>query len=481
MQATLENYSKPYISDLLTRKVSIAPLVTFRVIFGFMMLWSIIRFAANGWIKSLYIEPTYYFNYFGFSWVTPLGGPGMYWLFSIMALAAIGIMLGAFYRISAAVFFLTFTYVELIDKTNYLNHYYFVSLVALLMVFLPAQKSFSLDTWINPKIKKNKVEAWVRWIIPLQLAIVYFFAGVAKLNPDWLFEAQPLKIWLPSKSDLPLIGISLTKEWVAYVFSWFGALYDLTIVFFLLYKRTRIYAYLAVLAFHIMTALLFQIGMFPYIMMLSTLVFFPDKYHEKALNYLAALQAKIFGKQGVKFSSRRLTNNGSIDYNMHPTYDLNRGLGKDSKRQNVALVLLSTFLVIQLFLPFRYLMYPGNLFWTEQGYRFSWRVMLMEKAGYAIFHVKDNKTGKRWEVNNRDYLTANQEKMMSTQPDMILQFAQYLEQVHQAKGSGDISIFVESYVALNGRNSRLFIDSQVDLTQIEEGFEHKTWILPFKQ
>ena len=476
MQATLENHSKFQTSDLLTRKESIAPLVTFRVIFGFMMLWSIVRFAANGWIKSLYIEPTYYFTYFGFSWVSPLGDPGMYWFFGIMALASIGIMLGAFYRISALVFFLTFTYVELIDKTNYLNHYYFVSLVALLMVFLPAQKSFSLDALRKPNIKRNKVVAWVRWVIPLQLAIVYFFAGVAKLNPEWLFAAQPLKIWLPSKSDLPLIGGLLTKEWVAYVFSWFGALYDLTIVFFLLYKRTRIYAYLAVLTFHIMTAMLFQIGMFPFIMMLSTLVFFPDKYHEKALNNLAALQAKIFGKQGMKFSPN---NNESLAYNMHPAHDLSRGLNR--KKKHLALILLATFFVVQLFLPFRYLMYPGNLFWTEQGYRFSWRVMLMEKAGYAIFHIKDNTSGKEWEVNNRDYLTANQEKMMSTQPDMILQFAKHLEQDHLEKGYTDISIFVESYVALNGRNSRLFIDPQVDLTQIEEGFEHKTWILPFKQ
>jgi len=148
---------------------------------------------------------------------------------------------------------------------------------------------------------------------------------------------------------------------------------------------------------------------------------------------------------------------------------------------NWKLKLIAIFFVIQLLLPFRYLLYPGELFWTEQGYRFSWRVMLMEKAGYSIFHIKDNETGMEWEASNLDYLTPNQEKMMSTQPDMILQFAHFLSSEYKNEGYKDISVFAESYVALNGRKSRLFINPDIDLTQIEEGFGHKTWILPFSE
>jgi hypothetical protein len=133
---------------------------------------------------------------------------------------------------------------------------------------------------------------------------------------------------------------------------------------------------------------------------------------------------------------------------------------------------------IQLLLPLRSHLYPGDLFWTEEGYRFSWRVMLMEKAGYAIFHVKDPVSDREWEVQNWRYLTKNQEKMMATQPDMILQFAHYLEQVYQKQGYQDLEIRAECYVTLNGKRSRLLVDPDLDLTQVKDGFDHKDWVLP---
>ena len=103
---------------------------------------------------------------------------------------------------------------------------------------------------------------------------------------------------------------------------------------------------------------------------------------------------------------------------------------------------------------------PGHLFWTEQGYRFSWRVMLMEKAGYANFKVVDAKSGKRFYVDNTDFLTVQQEKMMSTQPDMILQYAHFLGDHFNSQGHQNLEIYVESYVALNGERSKPFIDSK---------------------
>src|SRR5690606_5724759 len=93
------------------------------------------------------------------------------------------------------------------------------------------------------------------------------------------------------------------------------------------------------------------------------------------------------------------------------------------KKKNFIAFGLTIYFLVQITFPFRYLAYPGKLFWTEEGYRFSWRVMLMEKAGYAIFHITDPESGRSWEANNYDFLTPNQEKMMATQPDMILQFA----------------------------------------------------------
>ncbi len=433
--------------------VHIAPLVVFRILFGSVMLWSILRFIAKGWIEIQYLSPTFFFSYYGFEYVQVLGKFGMYTLFFILVVAAIGILLGCCYRLSSISFFLIFTYVELIDKTNYLNHYYFVSVISFMLMFVPAHRYFSVDVWRKPELKITHIPRWMIDVFKLQLFFVYFFAGLAKINADWLFRAMPLAIWLPPKADLPLIGWLFKYKITPYLFSWLGAIYDLSIAFLLLIPQTRFLAYLAIIAFHLLTAILFPIGMFPFIMMLCTLIFFSEKWHLQRINQL---------KKGL--------------FNINQAKEIKRNLNPIPRW---IIGILSIHIVVQLLLPLRFLAYPDSLFWTEEGYRFSWRVMLMEKEGETIFHVKNPDNQEVWEVYNLDYLSPLQEKMMATQPDMILQFAHHLEKIYQQKGIRDPKIYATSYVSLNGRKSRPFIDSSVDLTQQKEGFHHKTWILPF--
>ncbi|MEX2567730.1 MAG: HTTM domain-containing protein, partial [Cyclobacteriaceae bacterium] len=227
---------KALINNCISKPISIAPLIHFRVLFGLIMLISVVRFLLNGWVKTQYIDPEFHFSYYGFSWISNPGEVGIYILFFIMALSALGITLGLFYRFSALLFFISFTYVELIDVTNYLNHYYFVSLVAFLMIWMPAHLGFSVDSK-RKGISIAQIPYGYVLIIQLLLALVYFFAGLAKLHPEWMMEALPLKIWLPMFSHLPLVGGIMNELWVAYVFSWFGAIYDLSIPFLLFYGR----------------------------------------------------------------------------------------------------------------------------------------------------------------------------------------------------------------------------------------------------
>ena len=376
----------------ITAPASIAPLVVFRVFFGGIMAASIIRFAARGWIADLYVEPAYYFTYYGFGWVQPLGAVGMYALFAVMGLAALAIMLGLYYRAATVVFFLTFTYVELTDVTNYLNHYYFVSIISFLLIWVPANRHFALDVVRKPQWRVDTVPAWTINIFKLQLGIVYVFAGLAKLNPDWLFEAMPLKLWLPAQAHLPVIGSLLAEPLTAYAFSWAGALYDLTIVFFLLYRRTRLWAYGAVVVFHGCTALLFPIGMFPYIMIGCTLIFFSPAFHQKVIAALRRLGRRI------------------VPSRAHPSPAPSAAWMMRPLAGRLLTGLLVLHFALQLLVPLRFALYPGDLFWTEQGYRFSWRVMLMEKAGYTVFHIHDPATDRSWEVANYEYLTPNQER-----------------------------------------------------------------------
>ncbi len=409
------------------------------------MFLSILRFWYKGWIADLYINPQFFFGYTYLEWVKPLDGIGMYFIFAACALFALALAFGAFYRLSAIGFFLTFTYIELLDKTTYLNHYYFVSVMAFLMIFIPAHRRFSLDLkWKRVKAAYFTPKVF-RYLIMFQLACVYFFAGLAKLNSDWLLYAQPMTIWLKAFGHWPVLGPVFDSQWLPYFFSWAGAIYDLSIPFLLLSNRTRPFAYLAVVFFHVMTRIMFPIGMFPYIMIVATLIFFPPKVHEIVL--------KKLGEKIDSVSSR-------------------------IEIKSFQLYFIGVFVVFQLLLPFRHVLYPGELFWHEQGFRFSWRVMLIEKTGQAFFYVKGDGMKRPLEVQNRDFLTPIQEKMMATQPDMILQYAHFLRDHYAAEGIENPEVKAKVYVTLNGRPSQLFIDPDVNLAAEKSSWKRKNWILP---
>jgi hypothetical protein len=442
------------ITTYLKHPVKAAPLAVFRILFGGLMLFSTIRFLSQNWVETYYIRPTVHFKYFGFEFVRDFG-EYTYILYAITLLASFGILIGYKYRWSAVLFFLSFTYCELIDKTYYLNHYYFVSIIGFLLIFLPANAYFSVDAKRHSKIAFTHIPRYNIFVIQLMLCIVYFYAGLAKLNSDWLLRAMPLQIWLPSLYDLPLLGDLFQKQWMHYVMSWSGMLYDLSIPFLLFYKRTRLFAFLLVVVFHVLTRVLFPIGIFPYVMISSTLIFFDATIHEKIITGLRRL-FKIGHSSKIK--SLRWTPN--------------------LKNQTIAFIFI-VFFAFQLIFPFRYLLYPNELFWTEEGYRYSWRVMLMEKGGYVQYKIVNPETKNWFYVNHHKFLTEYQEKQLRTQADFILEFAHFLEGHFRTKGIKNPEVYVDSFISLNGRLSQRFIDPNIDLTKIKDSWKHKDWILPF--
>jgi hypothetical protein len=430
-----------------------APLAIYRIAIGVMLFISIVRFWSKGWIAELYIKPLHFFPFYGFEFIRPLGNY-TYILFFVCGIAALMVALGLFYRISSVVLFFSFSYIELMDKSTYLNHYYFMSLVLFILMFLPAHRYFSIDARRKPGILADQIPQWCIDALKLMMVILYFYAGLAKINSDWLLHALPLKIWLPSRNDLPFIGWLFNYSITALIFSWFGCIYDLSIAFLLWYKKTRLWAYLTVVVFHGLTAILFPIGMFPYVMIVAALIFFSGDFHLRLIRWLSNVVKcqTVFVTPGITFRYK-------------------------AGVQQLMLAFFALFFLIQLLLPFRYMCYPGELFWTEQGYRFSWRVMLMEKAGYTQFTIRDS-TGKYTVANNNDFLTTLQEKMMSTQPDMMLYYAQILKEHYAHLGFKSPQVYVDSYVALNGRSGRVFINPKTDLAKEEESFKSKSWILP---
>ena len=385
-----------------TEPVSSASAATFRVVFGLLGIIAVVRFAANGWISGLYIEPAHHLSYFGFGWVQPWPGWGMYLHFALMGLSALGVALGYRYRLCIVAFFLLFTYVELIDRTTYLNHYYLVSLLSLIIVFLPLGSMASLDSGSatadgNP----TPIPRAALWVLKAQVGLVYFFAGIAKLNPDWMFHAEPLRIWLYNGTDTPLVGPFLRKAWVPYAMSWAGACFDLTIVGWLLWKKTRPYAYAVLVIFHVVTAFLFPpIGMFPWIMIGAALIFFELDWPLRLIRRVRRPPHSLPASKPDPFRPA--------------------GIETISWPVRAACLLGAAFLAVQVAMPLRHLAYPGDVRWTEEGYLFSWRVLLTEKTGLVHYRVSGLETAGEQLVYPEEYLTPAQVERMAYQPDLIL-------------------------------------------------------------
>lgn len=437
------------LAHALFRPVDAASLAAFRILFGALMLASVVRFWANGWIRDLYLTPSFHFHYFGFSWVSPWPGWGLYAHFAVLGLASALVMVGLFYRAAAAVLFLSFTYVELLEKATYLNHYYLISVVSFLIIFMPLHRAASLDAWRRPSLASPTAPAWALHLLRFQIGLVYVFAGLAKLRPDWLLRGQPLGIWLAAHADLPLVGPLLAQRWVAHAMSLAGAAFDLTVVFFLMNRRTRPFAYAAVVVFHLVTWALFPIGMFPWIMMGSALIFFPPDWPRRRF-------PALFGKDRMEAEPAPLPSR---------------------RAQRFVMGLLCAHAALQILLPLRHWLYPGDTAWTEEGFRFAWKVMLVEKLGYVEYRVVDRATGRTVFVDPSRYLTPNQVKMMSMSPDMILELAHHIADDYRKRGA-DVAVHADAWVTYNGRPSQRLIDPGVDLARARDSLLPRPWILP---
>lgn len=437
------------ITQFMNRRVDGASVAAFRVAFGLLGLLAVVRFFAHGWIGPLYVEPDHYFAYPGLVWLEPWPGWGMHAHFAALGLLGLGIAAGYRTRWCAALFLVGFSYVELLDRTTYLNHYYLMSLAALLLALLPAHRA--------------SVPLWAVWTLRAQVGIVYVFAGVAKLNPDWLFHALPMRIWLYQNGDLPAVGALLQETWVAYAMSWGGAVFDLAIVPALLWQRTRFPAYCTLVAFHLATWGLFpQLGIFPWLMIGLTLIFFNPDWPRRLLRWIPHVGANNYSPLPPAVMPPQKARAVLLSW------------------QTRAIVVgLALFAAAQLALPLRHYAYPGNVRWTEEGYLFAWRVMLTEKVGFVQYRVHDPDTGHSWRVEPGAYLTPLQTERMAFQPDLIRQTAHIIADDFAERGHANVVVKADAFVAFNGRPNTRLIDPGVDLASVKPGLAPKGWVLPY--
>lgn len=430
------------IVDSLFRPVDAASLAAFRILFGALMLYEVAYALGGGRIRHTYLDAPVLFPFEFFPFVKPWPGVWMYVHFVAMGIAALGLMVGLFYRLSAAAFLLGYVYVFLLDKGEYNNHYYFIALLSFLFCVVDGQRWASIDQWRQRR--PEVVPFWNLLLFRAQVFLVFFFGGVAKLTPDW-FAGEPMRTWLAEMVNTPVVGPWLGTEAAAYFFSWGGLLFDLSVGFLLLSPRTLPFAVAGMLFFNLTNHWLFSIGVFPFLVLASLVLFAaPD------------LPRRFFAvRQGAATAPMA--------------------------RPAWVVPFVAIYLSVQILLPLRHWLYRGEVCWTEEGHRFAWHMKLRSKKGQVTFHVTDPATGEKWTIDPSDDLNPRQRRKLVS-PDIMLQYAHYLRDRFEARGVHDPVVQVETLVSLNRRPPQPLLDPAVNLSQVEASvFRSGEWIMPLDE
>ena len=434
------------LNRLLFTEVDNSPLLIFRVFFGILIALESYGAIATGWVKETLIDPKFTFTFIGFEWLQPIPGNGMYFYFFIMGTLGIFIALGYKYRFSIITFTIMWFAVYLMQKSSYNNHYYLLALISFFMCFFPSNRNYSIDARRNSAIQNNSMYSYVKWIIILQLFLVYTYASIAKLYGDWL-DFGIIEILMKDKADYPIIGSFLQETWVHKIVAVIGIMFDALIVPALLWKPTRKAAFTISIFFHLFNSIVFQIGIFPYLALAFTVFFFE-----------ADTIRSIFFKKKEAFTNPII---------QIPSY------------QKLLIFGGGIYFLIQLFLPIRHHFIKDDVLWTEEGHRLSWRMMLRSRIGKIQFKVVNNETGGTHIVKLKDHLTKKQMRKIAAYPDFIWQFAQILKEDFAANGDNISVHAVNSKVSINGKPYKAFIDPKVDLAHEKwDHFSNHKWIFP---
>ena len=428
------------------RQVDSSSVVFFRVAMGLLGAFSAARFLAKGWVEALYLAPDHHLTYPWFTWVRPLPGPLVYAVVVAMIPLGLAVAAGRRTRLAAAGFVLAFTYCELIDAALYLNHYWFVTLTFVLLAALPTSG-------------RATVPVLVVWTLRLQVGVVYGMAGLAKLNADWLFSGEPMTTWLASRTGTPVIGAAFDEPSVGLVASRLGAVFDLTIVGWLLWRRSRPFAYVALVVFHVLTWRLFAIGVFPWVMIAATTIFFAPGWPRRLP------VPDLGGLRSIFPSGRPTVRNPGVRPPSSPF----------QRRWMVAAAAL--WAAMQVIVPLRHVAYAGDVRWTEEGYYGSFRVMLTEKAGLLRFTVTDPATAQIWTVDPQTVLTDWQARQAAIRPELALAAAHLVADDFASRGHDEAIVQADSWVSFNGRQRQRMIDPRVDLASLDRRARTSTYVL----
>ncbi|ASJ72186.1 HTTM domain-containing protein [Granulosicoccus antarcticus] len=460
------------LRQLFFKPVDAISLSVFRIVFGALLLFESVNYGIFLCLDCMYRDTSLLFKYHHFEWVGLPPGNGLEWMYLAMGISAFCVMVGLYYRVAIIVTALLFSWLFLLDQALYLNHFYLVIIYAVIMIFVPAHRHLSLDAMRKPEWASAVVPNWGRLWLGAQTEIVLLYAGVVKLNLDWL-NLEPMRLWMNWRSaDAAPFFQWITQDWGIGLASYGVIVLHLVGAPLLLWRRTRLPVFLVYCCFHLINAFVFSIGIFPFLTISATLILFDADWPRQFARWLSERKwARRTGDPGG--FSRCLAHIAeplsSVAYRP--------GLTLSPVWRRSIVIGVCVWLSVQLVVPLRHLAAPGNVAWNEDGHRFSWRMKLRSKQGTTKF-VVIREDGKRWQVDPAEYLNKKQVGKMACIPDLIWQFAQFLDTTYSENGRFQIAVHADAMCSLNTRERAPLVNRLVDLSMVKRSEPVTQWTYP---
>lgn len=444
----------------LATPVDAAGVVLFRFLLGAILAYEAYAYIADGYVGAFFVGAPFHAKYWGFGWVQPWPEPWMTRHFQALITLGTGMALGVYPRLCAGLYGLLFGYAFLIAKGRYLNHHYLVILLCVLFTLTPSIR------WRARDGGAGTCPAWVYALLRFQIGLVYLYAAVAKLTPDWL-AGLPMRSMLRSAGDLPVLGELSPVPVVALAFAYGGLLIDAAAYPCLIWRRTRVPMTLALMFFHLTNAAFLDIGIFPWTMLCTTFLFYAPDLPRRATSLLAS----AFFLFPVRSARAWLEDRARPAPPPVPA-----ALTVGPLR-----LYLAAWVTLQVLLPLRHWLVPGNPEWHDVGHRWAWRMKLRSRRAAARFYVYLPTSNEYLTYEPRDFCRSWQTSKVARDPDQLHQFALFLADHHAALGQPGAQVRAVALVSLNRRPAQLLVDPTVDLAAQPRVFGVPAWVKPLAE
>lgn len=436
-----------WLSNLVDGRV----LGLFRIIFGLFMAYYCIYYHNAQFIKQGLLAPSMQFKYEGFEWVGLLPAPMMQGLLASMFVAAILMALGIRLKLVALWYAIGLAYFTLVEKAYYNNHIYLFILLCFLFSFTDADRFLSVrgNRGYGPMVPR-----WQPFLFQCQVCIVYFYGGLAKLTPDWLFRQEPMRTVADEY-------MGYNNEFMVMLLNYGGLLLDLGAPLVLWCKPLRRWGIVPIILFHIANSQIFNdIGIFPFVMLAALGLY----YETHELPFVG----RFFGK------TLNLDKMPKTPKYTHKT--VAQVLPPIAPWSKVSLI---AYFGLQLLFPLRGFLSPNPTDYTSIGNRFSWHMKIDARdAEEIIWFIRRKDTGEERQIKVETYLNPMQIQLLMMDPRAVVAFGRFLGE-KAAKVNTPVSVRAQIKFRYNGRPAQYFVDPHVDLTQAQYGlFSRIEWVLP---